>query len=57
MVQHRLDSAKKDKQLRRELYTLLQEGQTKNGDSNHSHLGQELWVCTDNLNGRVGLYY
>lgn len=57
MIQHGLDSAKKNKQLRHELYTLLQEGQNKNGDSNRSHLNQTLWVCTDNLSERVGLYY
>lgn len=58
MTQHRSDSVmKKDKQLRHELYALLQEGLNKNGDSNHSHLNQELVIDTNDLIERVGLYY
>lgn len=62
MAQYRLNSVNKDKRLRHELYTLLQEGLTKNGDGNHSHLGQgnqelSLYGSDRNLNGRVGLYY
>lgn len=62
MAQYRLNSKNKDKQLRHELYTLLQEGLIKNGDSNHSRLNSgnhELLLCVNdmNLNERVGLYY
>ncbi|MCI8408223.1 MAG: hypothetical protein HFJ09_02985 [Lachnospiraceae bacterium] len=62
MAQYRLNSTNKDKQLRHELYTLLQEGLNKNGDSNYSHVNQgnqELSLCGNdiNLNERVGLYY
>lgn len=62
MAQYRLNSANKDKQLRHELYTLLQEGLIKSGDGNHSHLiqeKQELSLCVNDisLSERVGLYY
>lgn len=60
MTQHRLNSANKDKQLRHELYALLQEGLNKNGDSNHSHLNQanqEMSFYANDLSERVGLYY
>lgn len=62
MAQHRPDSIGKDKQLRHELYALLQEGLNKTGDSNHSHFNQEnqeLLVYANDLSisERVGLYY
>lgn len=57
MAQHRLNSSNENTQLRHELYALLQKGLNKNGDSNHSHLNQELSVCSNDLSERVGLYY